>query len=449
MFSGRPRGAFTSGKSPVELPFRSDQLWNVAVHGRGVQFSTLAGKSGAKNSPFVFTCESEEAAAALAALLPSTKDSAFLAHEQFAAQLGALPDAGRGLTSVTNLVILANIVVFVLMALRGAGWFEVTSMQPYFAYANNAAATTDGQWWRLLTCMFLHYGIIHLLLNLWALFQAGHIVERLFGRPLYTLIYFGSGIISGLATLLWNGDQKWSAGASGAVFGVYGALIGYLLREKHAVPAGVFRPMLQSTLVFAGYNLFYGAVHPNIDNAAHLGGLLSGAVLGWLCALPLAREARIRLRPRRAVAGLLGAGVLITAGVIAAPRYDYRVSDELAWQETNQRVLKAQPDLRAHEQAAFAAYQRDPRSPELARWLTSEGIPFYENWQRQLDALPLVPGRLTARRRVRVDRMLQLILDSNRRLARDLAAQAPDALARFEEAQKAVAAAQNDVVNGK
>lgn len=321
-FTGRPRRTLLLGKQPIELALRSDQICNVTRHDAGVAFSTSAGKSGAKQKPFVFTCANEADATAIAAQLPVTQDADFQAESAFADQLRALPAGGTGLHSVTTLLILVNAAAFVVMGFLGAGWFEVASMRPYVDYgANNLAATVGhAQWWRLVASMFLHYGLLHLLFNMWALLQAGHLVERLASRSLFAVIYFGSGLIGSVTTLYWQGPGVWSAGASGAVFGVYGALLGYLVRQRDAVPRGVFRPLLRSTLFFAGYNLLYGAAHPHIDNAAHLGGLAGGVVLGWLAALPLDPETRARLHRRHLLTTLALTAVAVAIGIVALPR---------------------------------------------------------------------------------------------------------------------------------
>ena len=94
--------------------------------------------------------------------------------------------------------------------------------------------------------------------------------------------------------------------------------------EKHGVPAGIFRPLLQSALAFAGYNLVFGAVQPNIDNAAHVGGFAGGAILGWTCALPPLREARDRLWLGRGIAGLAVACTVIVAGAVFAAQRLHR-----------------------------------------------------------------------------------------------------------------------------
>lgn len=431
IFTGHPRGRFLISRQSTEIAMDSGSIRNVAVHDRGVEFRTRIGKSGGKQTPFVFTCASAEDAAALAALLPATKDAAFLADESFIEQVRALPDGGSGLRSVTNLVLVANAAVFIIMGALGAGWLEVADMRPYFEYgANNAAATTDGEWWRLVSYMFMHYGLVHLLLNAWAFFQAGHLVERLFGRGLYALIYFGSGIIGGLATLRWNGDRIWSAGASGAVFGVYGALLGYLWREQHRVPAGIFRPMLKSTLLFAGYSLFYGAVHPNIDNAAHLGGLLAGLLLGWVGALPLEPEARARLRGRRDAIGAALAAAAIAVGVIVAPRYDYRARDEfVAWPSTIRAMHEQEVKLLTRERAALTDFMKSHDAQPLAHWLKTQAVPAHEAWLKDLQPLRLAAE--TARERERIRRIYQARIESYRQFADELIQGRSDALENY------------------
>lgn len=92
--------------------------------------------------------------------------------------------------------------------------------------------------------MFRHFGILHLCVNMWALFQCGPLVERLQGRLLYGITYLTSGVGGGLLSLGWHGDKIWTAGASGAIFGIYGALLGHLAKERQAVPKAVFQPLI-------------------------------------------------------------------------------------------------------------------------------------------------------------------------------------------------------------
>jgi rhomboid protease GluP len=438
VFRGKARRLFSAGTPEREIALRSDEIANVIAEGAVVQFTTPHGQSGATKTPFSFSCASADYANAIMDLLPATKDTDFVESENFVARIRQLP--GGGPLSITNLLLLLNGVVFVVMGFLGAGWVEVASMEPYIRFgANNAAATTDGEWWRLVTCMFLHYGLVHLLLNAWALFQSGQLVERLFGRRLYLLVYFGSGLSGSIATLLWKGDRAWSAGASGAVFGVFGALLGYLLREKQGIPKGIFQPIFKSTLAFAGYNLVFGAIHPNIDNAAHLGGLAGGFVLGWLCALPPDVAVRARLAGPRAWTALAVIAVVVGAGVMLAPRYDYRVGEDRALKallrEEQIREQQIIPEVFAATHSLLA--QRGVA--EFARRMREEGIPFYEDWRARLDRLPLTPGRRTARQREQWRRVVDLKLETYRHYATALEAGSPTAAHDYDLARARIA----------
>lgn len=450
VFQGKTRKHFSIGAVATEVALRSDEIANVLFDGRTVQFATTHGKSGASRKPFAFACASADYATAIAALLPATQDAEFVAGENFIERIRQLPGGGRGFGSITHLLLLANGAVFIVMGFLGAGWVEVASMEPYIRYgANNAAATTDGEWWRLATCMFMHYGLVHLLLNAWALFQAGQIVERLFGRGLYTLVYFGSGLTGSVATLIWKGDRAWSAGASGAVFGIYGALLGYLLREKHGIPKGIFQPMLKSTLVFAGYNLVFGAVHPNIDNAAHLGGLIGGAALGWICALPLDRETRDRLRARRAWFTVAFTAAVLGLGVIFAPRFEYNPREERALNALVNEAMGKEQKIRQEIFAATTTALANRGAAEFARRLSAVGIPFYEDWRAQLTRLQLKPERRTARQRDQWLRVIDLKVESYRRHAAALAAGTPTAARDHDLARMRIIEAEARARNAK
>lgn len=347
-----------------------------------------------------------------------------LASQDFRLKLSLLPAASSPWTSITTLIIAANVAAFVIMGFMGAGWFTTADMSPYVLYvANNAGATTDGEWWRVLTCMFVHYGALHLLLNMWALHQIGRFVEKLLGRTLFAVGYLGGGIIASFTTLFWHGDKVWSAGASGAVFGVYGLLLGFMLREKQSIPQPVLRPMMKSTLTFAGYNLVYGMILPQIDNAAHVGGLLGGIALGWLAALPLDNEVRAKLEASR-LRWLCGAIMLATlAGIAGAPRFDYRFREELGWEKASQASMAREPEILLREQTEMAALKAGKTSADLGHWLEATAIPFYEDWLGQLKAMPLTPGKLTAQRRDRIANVLAQKIADYRQLIVSLQAQ--------------------------
>jgi rhomboid protease GluP len=140
----------------------------------------------------------------------------------------------------------------------------------------------QGEFYRLVTSMFLHIGLIHLLFNSYALFILGQDVERLYGSARFLLIYFLSGLGGSLASFVL-GAGGISAGASGAIFGLIGTEIAffYLHRQTFGQRG---QAQLRSLLMLAGINLVFGFTIPGINNLAHMGGLLFGLALGWILA---------------------------------------------------------------------------------------------------------------------------------------------------------------------
>ncbi|MEJ1972090.1 MAG: rhomboid family intramembrane serine protease [Lacunisphaera sp.] len=314
----------------------------------------------------------------------------------FALKLHALDPNPNPWTSVTNIIIALNIAVYAVMGFLGAGWFQPASMMPYILYgANNGAATTDGEWWRLLTSMFMHYGILHLALNMWALYQAGHFVERILGRASYALMYLASGIAGGLASIFWHGDQSWSAGASGAVFGVYGAIFGFMLRERQGLPKSVVQSLTRSTVMFAGYNIVFGLARSGIGQLRAHRRHRRRHRFRLAPALPLDPAVRARVSTHSLVIGAVALGVMVGLGVAFSPRFDYRVVDQLAWEKAlsdfvdhDPGALGQMPDLR--DTAQQTAY---------AEALETKQIPFYQDWIGRFNALALAPDKATAKLR--------------------------------------------------
>lgn len=443
LFSGRKRLVFCAGRK-ITAEFGAQDICDVVVSGRKVQFHTLPAATGQAKKPFLFICRNAEDAAAVAAQLPARKDADFTAAEDFNAKLNTLPGAAHPWSSITNLIIAANVIVFVIMAgLLGAGWFEATDIMPYVHYgANNGAATTGGEWWRLVTSMFMHYGLIHLVFNMWALFQVGHFLEKLLGRPLYAVAYLGSGIIGSLASIVWHGDRMWSSGASGAIFGIYGALLGYMVREKHGLPRSIYQPMFTSTVVFAGYNLFYGLVHPGIDNAAHVGGFLGGIIIGWLVAVPVDLASRTQLMRTRLYHGLLTCALLIGTGVGVVPRFDYRPAEEFAWNDAIRGVGARENEVVQHYQAAAEKFRQNPTTERssLVALLEQEFIPSYQAMFQQLEKLHFSAQHRTERRRAGLGQFAQTRAAAARQLVLDLQAGQPNALEIFEQVNNEAAA---------
>jgi rhomboid protease GluP len=183
-------------------------------------------------------------------------------------------------------VLAVNVIVFMAMLLAGAGWWHAAQGVPLAWGANFGPATQDGQWWRLGTAMFVHFGVVHLALNMWALWDVGRLMERLMGRWRFAALYLGSGVLGNGVSLVVQGNQAVSGGASGAVFSLYGALLVFLWRERRQVDRPEFRWLFGGALLFTALMLGLGLVLPGIDNSAHAGGLLAGALLGGLLARP-------------------------------------------------------------------------------------------------------------------------------------------------------------------
>lgn len=438
-FSGKRRGMF--GAKSNEMIFKSEDIQNVVVSDSVVQFKTPLGKSGSKSVPFVFHLPDDSTAQSIAELLPDTKDVPHNEAQDFATSLEMVTGPIDGGLSITKVILALNVFVYVIMGVLGAGWVQTENLMPYILYgANNGAATTNGDWWRLITSMFMHYGILHMALNMWALYAAGGFLERMLGKRCYVLTYLSAGIAGGFASIGWNGDQVWSAGASGAVFGVFGALLGYIVRQKQAIPKSVYKSMLKSSLSFALYNILFGFSRSGIDNAAHLGGLAGGFVIAWLIALPLDRDVRAKQTGRRLQTGLVALAALVAIGVAATPRFDYRVADVMAWQDTNREFTAQEPALQ-QEQARMLDNLVNPIEIEkFANWLESETIPFYENWTVALTDLKLDPEKHTASVQKILLKIIDIKLTNYRQLIVDLRSGEPDARQRYEAGEELVVA---------
>ena len=439
-FTGTRRRLFSSERVTVELG--AGDIANASLDGRTIRFAARPRAPGAPVRSIVFHCLDEAAARAVFRLLPARELEGFAEARDFLERLDALAGERPAWATVTGAIIALNAAAFIVMAgFLGAGWIQPADITAYIKYgANNGAATTDGQWWRLLTSMFMHYGILHVALNMWALFNTGLFLEKLQGRALFAITYLGSGLAGGFASILWNGDRVWSAGASGAVFGVIGGIIGFTLRERQSIPRPVLRRMTSSSLAFAGYNILFGFSIPGIDNAAHLGGLAGGIGLGWLLAMPVDAAARRRLFASRSLAGLAALAVICAAGMRFTPRFDFRVTDELAMREALREFGPLEQKFAAEHDRAIAALRSDGDTAAFADWAERVAAPFYEEWRGRLAALEFDAGRATDVRRRRLVTVLGMKRDTYRRLAADLRAGREDAFREFAEAGKVIEA---------
>lgn len=193
---------------------------------------------------------------------------------------------------VTPIIINLNILFFILTAIAGINILQPDSESLLTLGANFRPLTLSGQWWRLITNCFLHIGIFHLLMNMYALLYIGLLLEPYLGKLRFATAYLLTGIIASLTSIWWH-DLTISAGASGAIFGMYGVFLAML--TTNLIEKAARATLFTSIAIFIGYNLMYG-VKGEIDNAAHIGGLISGLIIGYAYYPSLKKPQAIKLQ---------------------------------------------------------------------------------------------------------------------------------------------------------
>ena len=222
---------------------------------------------------------------------------------------------------VAKIVVVMNVIVY--LAMVATGYDPINSDTPQSMVmlfdwgANYGPFTVDGEWWRLLTCAFLHGPIYHIGINMWVLWTEGPLVERMLGNAGFAVLYIVSALAGSVASIAVRADVL-SVGASGAIFGVIGALAAQLYQHRHALPSKVRNSLLRSGLLFIGLNVVFALEMSQIDWAAHVGGLVAGAVCGAVMGHPFT-PAGVRGRTRRnGIVALVGA-LAVVGGAWALP----------------------------------------------------------------------------------------------------------------------------------
>ena len=178
----------------------------------------------------------------------------------------------------TTLLIGISSAVFASMVAKGVSAVVPSSEQLLHWGANFGPYTLGGQYWRLITSAFVHVGFLHLAVNMVSLWILGRMVEKILGAPITCGLYLVTSVGAALLTLSWD-PMRVSAGASGAIFGLDGVLVSVLYYGKLGLPPEFVRRALGWVVKIALINLFYGLAG-NIDNMAHLGGLVTGLLAG-------------------------------------------------------------------------------------------------------------------------------------------------------------------------
>ncbi len=317
------------------------------------------------------------------------------AMEQRTAELKAVENFDARLKELTPvtwaLYLVTGVNVAVWLANLGAG---ISAFKPLpselLAWGANSAASVveDRQYWRLLTATFLHGGFLHLALNMLGLWQAGVQLNRLHGNFQFLLIYLASGLAGSALSLHFSAQQSVSVGASGAVFGVLGALLVAMYQHRGQIPGVTSKNVMTSQGVFLVYALVQGFSKQGIDNAAHVGGLVAGCVLAWVLTEKIAAVATPARRLSTAAAGALLSGMAVAALVLTTPAPTVHHRQLFEFQSGLTRIL---PTMQATEkafQADVKALREGAMSEaQFAEALQTRHLPGYQSVQRALAPL--------------------------------------------------------------
>ena len=249
------------------------------------------------------------------------------------------------------------------MAFNGAGLFEPDGWVHIRWGSNYTPLTLSGDWWRLISSIFIHFGIIHLLMNMYCLYTIGVYLEPFLGKQRFLTAYLCTGVLADIVSLWWHTEDINGAGASGAVFGMYGVFLALLTTKL--VPAAIRKSMLQSIGIFIVYNLVYG-MKSGVDNAAHAGGLISGFIIGYAFVPIIHRE-----KNGQPLKWITFAIVALTVGITAF----YLLQHSVSQKEREQAVASVkEASYRDNEKFYTVLQQFDDHSALVYEILTDSAL---------------------------------------------------------------------------
>ncbi len=278
---------------------------------------------------------------------------------------------------------IANVAAFGWEISAGADAMQPTAQWMMDHGGNYGPITFDGEQWRLFTSMFLHYGVMHLAMNMIGLLDGGRHVERMYGPAAFIVLYVVSGLAGSLASGLRG--QAVSAGASGAVFGIFGAFGAYLLLHRERLDRAQVTHQARGLGIFLALNVMVGVSAKGIDLLAHAGGLVTGFVIGLL--LELGTDDKHSTARRSLLVGIVGLA-LVGGGAFLVPKptnalRDFGVVETEVLAKWNEMITKAkageltdevfadriEAELLPPWRKAHAAYAADDDAPLKAEML--------------------------------------------------------------------------------
>ena len=219
----------------------------------------------------------------------------------------------------TYVLIALNVGIWLLTLSLGAGVLRAPSESLLLWGGNAASEIQRGEIWRLASATFLHNGVMHVLMNMFGLYYAGILVERIYGTRQFLLIYLSAGLLGSALSLHFAAQNAVSVGASGAVFGVAAALLVSMLQHRERIPKAFGKETLTGVGGFLVYSLAQGFTHAGIDNAAHIGGLLGGSLAAYLLPERFDLDSFRRLTGRRSMITLVALSSAVIGVGFAAP----------------------------------------------------------------------------------------------------------------------------------
>jgi len=182
---------------------------------------------------------------------------------------------------LTESIIAINIIIYIICAIANQNFFDIDlEILLEFGASNGFLVVLKDQWYRLFTSMFLHGGLMHIVMNMFSLYIVGKGVELYFSRLSYILLYIFSGIVGSMVSLFIHPGSI-GVGASGAIFGIFGAIMGFFVVYRNQLASNGIK-VFKEFGVILGLNLIFGLSISSIDMSAHIGGLVVGFVGGYM-----------------------------------------------------------------------------------------------------------------------------------------------------------------------
>jgi len=266
---------------------------------------------------------------------------------------------------VTPALMLACAAVFAAMVALGVPVLWPTGAELVDWGANEGTRIVlRHEYWRLMTSVFVHGGLIHLAVNMWSLFVIGPLVERLFGNWAFAVLYVAAGLGGAIASVAAS-PLRIGVGASGAICGVLGALLAFLVTHRRSIPVSLLKSLRANVLGIIVFMVILGKVVPNIDQEAHFGGLATGFVSGLLLSRPLFRVSRRWVAVRRIVATILIAASLAGTAIAVARRAVTTLPPSVRVRDIGLQIAPAVDEFNAIDDAmpSTLALKRDRGDP--------------------------------------------------------------------------------------